>query len=163
MTDEKKSLVEKFTAWLNAEDSTKVELADEPTVDEPTEEKLESVLEDGTYELADGRSIVIDGGNVTEVLPAAEEEAPAEEEMAKEETEKAEESKLSEELPEDPKAVELAKQKEVIEALELKLAKLEEAKPLSNAPQKKAPKQLIELNSNMSYAERVAANIHNNL
>ena len=125
----------------------------EETKEPKKEVELESVLEDGTYELADGRSIVIEGGNVTEVMeaPAAEDEAElSEEEKAAVAAKLAAETQLSEQAKE-------------LETLKAQVVELSKAKPLNTAPKKAEQKQLIELNSNMSFPERVAANVHNNL
>lgn len=151
MSNTIKELGAKFTEWLESTEP-KVELAAEVKTEEPTEVALESVLEDGTYELSDGRSIVIEGGNVTELLPAVEEETeePAmEEEELKADAKKAEEAKLS------------AHTKEV-EDLKAEIVELNKATPLTAAPAKRTPKERINLNADMSFTERLAANHYNN-
>lgn len=125
---------------------------------ETKEVELESVLEDGTYELADGRSIIIEGGNVTEVMEAAEPEAePEMEETAElsEEEKAAQAAKLAAETK-------LSEQAKELETLKAQIVELSTAKPLTAAPQKAAPKQIIELNSNQSYTERLMNGFHNN-
>jgi hypothetical protein len=162
--DEAKSLIQKIGDFLKLSDVPKEEtkeeevvLAEEPTEEEPKEEepKEESVVEDGAYELADGRELIIKDGVVVEVAEAEakEEGAPeaVEEEMAKEEpVEKAE----------------LSEAKKEIENLKSQLEKLsavkEEVEPIVAAPIKKE-KAKIELSANMTYKERVLAQTLNNL
>lgn len=146
----KEALKTKFSEFIDSQEPVKVEL-------EETKVELESVLEDGEYELADGRMIIIEGGNVTEVRPApeAEETEATEEDLEKDVKEEDEDKqKLKSQEKED---VQLA----AIKALEAKIEKLSEAKPLNNAPAKKAPKEFIEITSNMTYLQRVEAGIAN--
>ena len=159
--DEAKSLIQKIGEFLKLSEVPKEETKEEAVALEeeaPVKEeevKAESVLEDGTYELADGRKIIIKDGDVVEVVEAEakEEEAPeaVEEEMAKEEP---------------VENTELSEAKKEIENLKSQLEKLsevkEEVEPIVAAPIKKE-KAKIELSANMTYKERVLAQTLNNL
>lgn len=152
----KETILSKFSKWLDSDEATEVELAEETTEETKEETKLESVLEDGTYELADGRSIVIEGGNLTEVLPAAEseEEAPAmDEELAKEEN-------LSE-VEKTESEIMLEKQNVILEDLQAKIIELEKAEPLNSAPQKKKPQEQIKLTSDMDLVTKARVRRYN--
>lgn len=125
---------------------------------------MASVLEDGDYELADGRTIVISGGDVTEVIPApeAEEEAPAEEEAKAEtpelekETATEEKAELKEESKEDGKLTEALSE---VEKLKAEVAKLSEAKPLTAAPKKSATKQPFVADPTKTFEQNIVESI----
>lgn len=160
--DEAKNLIQKIGEFLHlseVKEEVKTELAEVPAKEDaaPVEEvKAESVLEDGEYELADGRMLVIEGGNVTDVKEAdPQEEAPSASEAPAAEAEmSAEKSELSS-MVEEIKNLKGQLEK-------LSAAPKEVTEPISAAP-KKAEKSRIELSANMSYKQRVLAQTFNNL
>jgi hypothetical protein len=158
MEDKKEKKASEILKDLNTFLFGETKKEEQKSTEEKKDVKLESVLEDGEYELADGRMIIIEGGNVTEVRPAPEaEETEAEaEDLGKHEDEEEEDKqKLAAQTKEDL-------QLKAIEELKAEVVKLSLAKPLNNAPAKKAPKELIEITSSMTYLQRVQAGIANN-
>jgi len=130
-----------------------VEMAEETKeeVKEETEVKFASELAEGEYELKDGTMFRIDAeGNVVDV------QAPSEEEAETEEAEKdVEDMEAKENL------AKLSAATKEIEDLKTKVTELSATKPISNAPQKGAKQEPIQLTSNMTSEQKQAARKYN--
>jgi hypothetical protein len=126
-----------------------VEMAEETKeeVKEEAEVKFASELAEGEYELKDGTMFRIDSeGNVVDVQAPSEEEA---------ETEEA--SKDNEDMEAKENLAKLSAATKEIEDLKTKVTELSAAKPISNAPSKGAKQEPIQLNSVMSFEEKIKA------